>query len=492
MEKETSRRKYRNPLNLRVFVGCLLCVLLLSAALSTAGFVIFRNRMMSQYETHLGDVLRFAEARVDVADLKTCIETLEESEKFKELVAFCDQARVYYDLEDIVITKPVKEGDSYDVILVLSGLYPEERNGQKQKNIDIPFLGDRMGAAFPPGFVEYMYNQFMGSHEIEYSVSDNEYGHTYNASTTIRDKNGIPVAQLSAGMTMDFIESTMRKYIINVICATVLLSVLIVALMMIWMRKSVLNPIAAIERAAKDFDERSKGEKNPNALVMDLPKIKTGDEIESLSESLTSMTESMKTYVVELLESAVKMDIMELDLEESKRKAMKMSELAVRDTLTGIRNKTGYNNEVEKTSEKLADGNKFFGVAIADLNGLTQINDSYGYDKGDAAIRKLSGIMCAVFDHSPVFRIGGDEFVAILRGSDYDNSSALVEKFNREIEGLCSDDSLAEWERTSAAIGFALYDDETDKCYDDVFVRADRAMYEHKARMKADMESEDL
>nr|MCR5024384.1 diguanylate cyclase [Lachnospiraceae bacterium] len=82
-----------------------------------------------------------------------------------------------------------------------------------------------------------------------------------------------------------------------------------------------------------------------------------------------------------------------------------------------------------------------------------------------------------IFDHSPVFRIGGDEFVVILRGNDHDHYDELADSLNKEIESMSVDPSLEPWEKVSAAIGAAFYDPEVDKDLDSLLRRADSVMY---------------
>nr|MCR5025109.1 diguanylate cyclase [Lachnospiraceae bacterium] len=67
---------------------------------------------------------------------------------------------------------------------------------------------------------------------------------------------------------------------------------------------------------------------------------------------------------------------------------------------------------------------------------------TYGHDKGNMAIKKLCHLVCVIFDHSPVFRIGGDEFVVILRGNDHDHYDELADSLNKEIESMSVDPSL--------------------------------------------------
>ena len=71
-----------------------------------------------------------------------------------------------------------------------------------------------------------------------------------------------------------------------------------------------------------------------------------------------------------------------------------------------------------------------FAVCMFDCNCLKQINDEYGHDKGDIFLKETTRIICDVFEHSPVFRIGGDEFVAVLQNGDYENREALLRLFD--------------------------------------------------------------
>ena len=101
---------------------------------------------------------------------------------------------------------------------------------------------------------------------------------------------------------------------------------------------------------------------------MNLPELHTGDELESLSEALSTMSVRMKNYVEDLVKSAQTVDNLRQDLAFSQKQAMQFSELAVKDALTGIRNKTGYDKEVEKVVKEFERGDTKFGVAMVDLN----------------------------------------------------------------------------------------------------------------------------
>jgi GGDEF domain-containing protein len=87
-------------------------------------------------------------------------------------------------------------------------------------------------------------------------------------------------------------------------------------------------------------------------------------------------------------------------------------------------------------------------------------------------------VVCNIFKHSPVFRVGGDEFTAILRGSDYDARDELMHRLEKtnEINRRTGE--------VTVAGGLAVWDPETEHYLADVFARADAAMYDDKKRYK--------
>ena len=205
--------------------------------------------------------------------------------------------------------------------------------------------------------------------------------------------------------------------------------------------------------------------------------IHTGDEIEELADSMKKMERDLNSHIRTILST-----MHELTL--TRKKADEMSALAHKDGLTGLRNKTAFDKESKRIDQGIPEGKTEFGIVMIDLNFLKVINDNYGHDKGNVSLIKLCQIICEVFDHSPVFRIGGDEFVVLLENTDYKNVENLERQMNDRLAKLATDASLKTWERVSAAIGVALFDPKLDNSVDSVFKRADDLMYEHKKEMK--------
>ncbi|BAL83786.1 hypothetical protein SELR_20780 [Selenomonas ruminantium subsp. lactilytica TAM6421] len=155
------------------------------------------------------------------------------------------------------------------------------------------------------------------------------------------------------------------------------------------------------------------------------------------------------------------------------------------DALTSVRNKAGYEayiqklqDKMDKPTEKLA-----FAIGVFDCDNLKQINDTYGHDKGDIYIKTASQLICRAFSHSPVFRIGGDEFAVILENSDFRNRAELFRLFRLYREKILVA-SKHPWEQANITMGLAVYDAQSDSSVNDVARRADQCMYENKRLRK--------
>ena len=149
------------------------------------------------------------------------------------------------------------------------------------------------------------------------------------------------------------------------------------------------------------------------------------------------------------------------------------------DPLTGVKSKHAYIEAMERMDKRIVDGMvSEFGVAVFDLNDLKVINDTQGHEFGDEAIREACRAICVCFKHSPVFRIGGDEFVAILEGSDYENRNELFDGFEKQMA------ENAQKGKTVVAFGCSLFNPLQDKSMKSVFERADDIMYHRKTMLK--------
>jgi diguanylate cyclase (GGDEF)-like protein len=152
---------------------------------------------------------------------------------------------------------------------------------------------------------------------------------------------------------------------------------------------------------------------------------------------------------------------------------------AYQDGLTGVKSLHAYLAMEKELEEQLAAGTLTeFAIVVCDVNGLKKVNDTLGHKAGDELIRKACRMVCEIFDHSPVYRVGGDEFTVFLTGRDYEYRRWLMEELHdRSFEHISTKDVIVSG-------GMAEFIPGKDTQIGDVFKRADEAMYAEKAILK--------
>ena len=156
-----------------------------------------------------------------------------------------------------------------------------------------------------------------------------------------------------------------------------------------------------------------------------------------------------------------------------------MNALAFQDGLTGVKNKNAHEEKVAEINRQIKEGKARFAVVMCDVNNLKTINDTEGHSIGDEAIRDACLTFCHVYAHSPVYRVGGDEFCAILEDEDYEHRESLISNFTG---GVGSGADV----KHRFSVGMATFQPGIDKDFNSVFVRADDQMYRAKKRNKKD------
>ena len=172
--------------------------------------------------------------------------------------------------------------------------------------------------------------------------------------------------------------------------------------------------------------------------------------------------------------------VTEDERQDVRRQLGNAQQKAYTDSLTGVKSLHAYTEAKAVLNRRISDGATVsFGVVVFDLNSLKFINDTEGHDSGNNFLRSATRLICRYFKCSPVYRIGGDEFVAILEGEDYENRADLVKSFDRHIEKN-QDDGLP----VVISSGLSEYLPGRDADFNAVFERADRKMYERKKYLK--------
>ncbi len=206
------------------------------------------------------------------------------------------------------------------------------------------------------------------------------------------------------------------------------------------------------------------------AKFQSIQKIKMADRV---FEGKVSMINRMATFIKATTEELAEANN---KLAEANRR---LSELAVTDALTGLWNKTAYIENTKTLDDEIRNGCCAFSVAAFDMNGLKRINDTYGHEYGDMAIKDASKVLTAVFGKKNLYRIGGDEFIAIMDQTTAREMEDLFDELDRE---LTKENRTEKEYRVPLAIskGFSTFVPGEDADYKELFRKADESMYQDK------------
>ena len=159
-------------------------------------------------------------------------------------------------------------------------------------------------------------------------------------------------------------------------------------------------------------------------------------------------------------------------------RAKRYEQMAYHDQLTGLYNRTAYAEHVAEAD--FSPENCI--VAMFDLNGLKKCNDTLGHEMGDVYIQECAHLIQEVFrDVAQCYRMGGDEFSALIQGCGYEVCRKRMEQLQERVRQR-NEKHTDIW--MEIAYGFEKYDRRVDYDIGDTLRRADRMMYLEKYAMK--------
>ena len=302
--------------------------------------------------------------------------------------------------------------------------------------IDLASLSDEEKPAIPEGLLS------------ESTFTKYSFEGTAREAVWLRLTNGM---RLYVSVPQDETDGDWQLLIRNVLIAAAIVLVVSILLTQV-ITKKITNPLKQLTEAARQADEG-----NYDVKVDYNGK----DEVGALTRTFRNMASHMKDHISDL------------------------NRRANVDVLTSVRNKNAFSAYIEDMQKKLDEDPEepAFAIGIFDCDGLKTINDRYGHDKGDIYLKTASQLICKVFHHSPVFRIGGDEFAAILRNDDLVHRDELVESFEKSSKRI-SATAENPWEEVHISLGIIQFDPDLDRLVSDTVRRADKAMYMNKQAHK--------
>lgn len=314
----------------------------------------------------------------------------------------------------------------------------------------------------PVVYTDALYAASKGTASVDKVPYEDDWGRFYSAYSPVFDSQGKVAGIVAVDFSADWYDEQLaaQRRTVLVVCGLSLLAGgLVVVIITERTRKrnrllyAQLNSLADNIEALVDEVSHTTGAEHGHSAAPD-PEV-SGDDIRDLSWKIESMQDNLREEIV------------------------CVHRMAYIDALTGVGNASAYMEAVSELNSRIAAGDAVFSVVAFDMNGLKKINDHYGHDNGDKAIIDAVGVICRVFGHDHVYRVGGDEFIAILSAGDTEEIDRLFARF---------DDALEEEnkkEKTyhlplSISKGCAVFEKEKDTEYKSVFQRADTTMYQDK------------
>lgn len=167
---------------------------------------------------------------------------------------------------------------------------------------------------------------------------------------------------------------------------------------------------------------------------------------------------------------------------EHNRSACSKRTAGLHDELTGAKNETAFYLLERTVQRNILNGLDYlpFALLSCDINDITKFNDANGQDAGDEYIKASCSLIQKTFNHSPVYRLGKDEFAVFLSSIDYENRDVLLKDFQEQILK-----NLKTGSGPVIASGVAVFNEKNDRLFTEVLERADIMMFENKKWLKA-------
>lgn len=297
---------------------------------------------------------------------------------------------------------------------------------------------DLLGQAIPSDVYSQLQEKESSESIFFYRVDGENYGLFYQ---TLNNQMKVLIY---ASEEEIYSQGRVTVYIEVIVFFVVFMITLVLALKM---SKRIIKPISDITEASKKYAQGVWSVR----VTCD-----TQDELQLLAKNISIMADKTEEYI------------------------QFIQDMANKDALTGLGNRTAYVQYKHVIKQEHISNGTPFAIVVFDVNNLKKVNDNYGHEKGDALISSAGKTISNAFSKSPVFRIGGDEFVAIVKGEDFENRKAIVEEFHKHMQQSKNSQDIMQ---VCIACGMAECGDD-GASFDEVFVVADQRMYENKVDLK--------
>ncbi|MBQ7706952.1 MAG: diguanylate cyclase [Lachnospiraceae bacterium] len=438
----------------------IICIFLLAMNF-ILGFILIqqaKKSMITLINNHMLDVSNTAAASLNGDLLGTITTDVTDSEAYNEIVT---SLRLFQQNIDLAYIYTVREmGDKYYGFIV------------DPDPIDPGAYGE------PVQYTEALEKAGHGTAAVDKEAFHDRWGTFYSAYSPVFDSNGNVVGIVGVDFNAGWYEKQIHTYTASIIITSILsllIGAVIVVLITTQIRKRLNSVYDELSALATDVESLNKEMTSNTGYNQTTDSLKKEDADTLISDPDSRKSLYLSNDAIDSLGSKIKHMHKEMTNYISY-----VHKQAFTDPMTGVGNKTAYLDLVKNLNRKIEKGTAAFTVIVFDVNGLKTVNDNCGHEYGDMIISDTALVIKRIYTAECVFRIGGDEFIAVLDKEYTDDY--IAETFvtlDKELEAFNKNEKQYEM-NLSFSKGAAIFRKETDTDYKTVFKRADEAMYANK------------
>ncbi len=418
--------------------NCILGLVLMGES-KDAMRILIRQRML--------DVANTAAATLDGDALETFTADDADTEPYREAL---DSLAVFQENIDLAYIYCVREVSEGSFVFTVD-----------------PTVIDPAEFGEPVQYTEALHNASRGIPDADETPYQDRWGRFYSAYSPVFDSAGRIAGIVGVDFNAEWFDDQIALHTRTVLFFSLLsLTLSVWAILLISSRirghfrdldNDLDELVDSMDHLAQELETYSGGEFKVHRLAdTHAAGAGDGDEIDALGSRIDYMREELKRYI------------------------LYVHAQAYTDAMTGVGNKTAYLDLMHRLQQDVEAGVADFAVAVFDLNGLKTVNDQLGHEAGDRLIVSAATALRTVFGTEHVYRIGGDEFIAVLEKARQEEIDEYLAALDRQIAAM-NQGKAANDVALSISGGGAVYTPGQDADYNAVFRRADEAMYRKKA-----------
>ena len=272
-----------------------MCVVLglLAAVVSYRTF----SASMMEYYNRLGtNLVRTLASQLDADELDRYYETGEMDERYYEIQSFISDLVASNDVEYLYVVRPHGVGVTFlfdsDMETGESGEY--EDGGYCALGTYVDLVG---------GFADNL-DRLLAGLDVEPIVQrDASYGWLMTAMTPVLHEDGTMAGYVMADISMNDVMNTRQTFLITLVGLLAVVAAVFLVTFLFILRRMVLHPIDLLTQATGDFIQSNEEELAAGTATVNVPPIRTGDEVELLADSFRKMEEDMISYIREFMKA---------------------------------------------------------------------------------------------------------------------------------------------------------------------------------------------